>query len=166
MIADIANRLKDDSSFKLYRIDGSKNEVVSKGVKIYAFPTIYFFPSGRNGFVVDCESSRGDCIGDNIVLPKLYNGDRSVESLLQFIEVNRQRADGKGECMKDDESLLSVDQNSWSSEEMEESSSSVLSDIIESLSPTVLPSNEVLEGTVLMDSTEFPISHDEILGEP
>ncbi len=164
MIADIANRLKDDSSFKLYRIDGSKNEVVSKGVKIYAFPTIYFFP--RNDFVVDCESSRGDGIGDNTVLPKLYNGDRSVESLLQFIEVNRQRVDVKGECMKDEESLLSVEQNSWSSEEMEGSSTNVLSDIIESLSPTVSPGNEVLESTLLMNSTEFQISHDEILGEP
>lgn len=93
IIAEVATQLSDDASFQVYRIDGAKNEVAHRGVKVFAFPTIYFFPAYRYRSDPEAtDSSEGEySLGDE-KLPVLYDGDRSVESLLEFIATHRHTA--------------------------------------------------------------------------
>ena len=90
VMTELATHYANDASFALYRIDGSKNEVHHEGVKVYAYPTIYFFPAQRyeqllSGEVVVVKKpvkydvEEGDGLGNVL----------SLESMLYFIMAYR-----------------------------------------------------------------------------
>jgi len=69
VILDVAKHFHEsgDKHFKLFRIDGAKNEVSHPGLRVLGFPAIYLFPAlDKNN-------------------PIEYDGDRTVEALIDFI---------------------------------------------------------------------------------
>jgi hypothetical protein len=136
IITDVGIQMKDDQSFKIYRIDGSKNEIAYKGVKVYAFPTIYLFPAHRNGCVIDVESTTADsqekeCISGDVVLPIPYNGDRTAKNLLHFIANHRKE---KTAIESTEKVTTEANHLHFESEEsIDGSDSTVLSEIISSI---------------------------------
>jgi hypothetical protein len=93
-MTELAIQLQDDPSFKIYRIDGARNEVLHVGVQVFAFPTIYFFPAGR--YTTNLESQ------ETVLLPLLYDGDRSVGDLLDFVQTHRRATTPPTDHMNDD----------------------------------------------------------------
>jgi thiol-disulfide isomerase/thioredoxin len=61
---------KDFNHFKVFRIDGAKNEISHPGLRlrVNGFPTLYFFP------------------GNDRYNPIEFDGERTVESIVSFIE--------------------------------------------------------------------------------
>lgn len=80
---DLADRLKEDPYFQIYRIDGSKNEINYPGFVVYGFPTLYLLPPVLPG----------PGVGDRETAlqrkPVLFDGDRTIDELLQFVKSNR-----------------------------------------------------------------------------
>lgn len=80
---DLADRLKEDPYFQIYRIDGSKNEINYPGFKVYGFPTIYLLPPVLPG----------PGIGEQEAAlqrkPVLFDEDRTIDALLEFVKSNR-----------------------------------------------------------------------------
>jgi hypothetical protein len=83
LIMDLADRLKEDPYFQIYRIDGSKNEINYPGFKVYGFPTIYLLPPVLPG----------PGIGEQEAAlqrkPVLFDEDRTIDALLEFVKSNR-----------------------------------------------------------------------------
>lgn len=67
-MADVADKFKKDSRLKVFRIDGSKNEVHHPQVDVNAFPKVYFFPANRKREVA-----------------YYYDGDRTTFALNDFV---------------------------------------------------------------------------------
>ncbi|RYH08490.1 hypothetical protein EON65_40805 [archaeon] len=68
IVADVADKLRNDPSLKVFRIDGSKNEVHHPQVDINAFPKLYFFPAHHKREVA-----------------YYYDGDRTTFGLTDFV---------------------------------------------------------------------------------
>ena len=58
----------------LYRIDGTKNDIAHAGVRIVGYPTLYLFPAQDKQNPIE------------------YDGERSTEALLEFIQSFRSTA--------------------------------------------------------------------------
>lgn len=121
VMTEVANFMTQDPSFVLYKIDGAKNEVVHDGVKIFAYPTIYFFPANR--YLVDdfgqvqtlrkpikYDVEEGDGIG----------GILSAESLITFIRKHRHHVGSTDSTEAPTEEVESEGSNSATEEEEEE----------------------------------------------
>jgi protein disulfide-isomerase-like protein len=71
IVAHTAKFYAADASFKLYKIDGSKNEVSHPKVRVRGFPTIYLFPRHDKANPVE------------------FDGERTIEALLDFVGTYR-----------------------------------------------------------------------------
>lgn len=71
VISEVGKHYFEDPYFVVYRIDGSKNDVVHRGVRLVGYPTLYFFPGA------DKQS------------PMEYDGERTVEAIVEFIQAFR-----------------------------------------------------------------------------
>ena len=58
----------------LYRIDGTKNDIAHAGVRIVGYPTLYLFPAQDKQNPIE------------------YDGERSTEALLEFVQSFRSTA--------------------------------------------------------------------------
>ena len=58
----------------LYRIDGTKNDIAHAGVRIVGYPTLYLFPAQDKQNPIE------------------YDGERSTEALVEFIQSFRSTA--------------------------------------------------------------------------
>jgi L-lactate utilization protein LutC len=58
----------EDPHFVVFRIDGTKNDVVHPKSRVVGYPTLYFFVGGDKGNPIE------------------YDGDRTVEAIVDFIQ--------------------------------------------------------------------------------
>lgn len=70
---ELATLYAHDKSIKVYRIDGSKNEIEFPVLRIRGYPTFYFFSHHDKSHPIE------------------YDGDRSVPIIQSFIETHRQQ---------------------------------------------------------------------------
>lgn len=63
----------------VYRVDGTKNDIVHPRVKVVGYPTLYFFPAGDR------------------LNPIEYDGNRTAEAIVAFIQAFRIEHRGHGE---------------------------------------------------------------------
>eukprot|EP01031_Cornospumella_fuschlensis_P052123 gene52123-63718_t len=68
IVADVADKFHNDPTFRVFRMDGSKNEVHHPHVDINAFPKVYFFPAHRKRDVAF-----------------YFDGDRTTLALTDFV---------------------------------------------------------------------------------
>eukprot|EP01032_Pedospumella_encystans_P014322 gene14322-16457_t len=94
VMQEVGRHYLEDPSFMLYRIDGTKNDVLHPGVKIVGYPTLYFFPAhGKSS-------------------PLEYDGERTLEAMITFIDAfkqepqQQQQQEGSEGSVSDDEHTI------------------------------------------------------------
>lgn len=68
VIADLADHVADNPSVKVYRIDGSRNEVFHRDILVQGFPSVYVFKSHDRAHA------------------HFYDGERSLAGILEFLQ--------------------------------------------------------------------------------
>lgn len=86
IILELGKVYANDPLIKLYRIDGSKNEVSINKVRIRGYPTFYLFPSNKKEEPIE------------------YEGDRTIEGITLFLAVYRNSKIYKSVSHSDDTS--------------------------------------------------------------
>jgi len=69
ILDEVAERNKDEKAATIMKIDATANELDHEMLKVSRFPTLYFFPSGRQ--------EKGH--------PLLYDGQHSVDEIMAFL---------------------------------------------------------------------------------
>lgn len=144
VMSEVGKRFLQDADFVLYRVDGSKNDIVHPRVRLLGYPTLYFFPGGDKGN------------------PMEYDGNRTVEAIVSFIEAfraeyhhSREEA-SEGERAPRDEGIDSNVDNSDAREETTGSgsagdSSAATEEASTTAATTGTTSSEVQQGAVAVD---------------
>jgi hypothetical protein len=70
-MSEVGKHYLEDPNFVVYRIDGTKNDIVHPRVRIVGYPTLYFFP------------------GADKLNPSEYDGNRTVEAIVGFVQAFR-----------------------------------------------------------------------------
>lgn len=62
---------KDNSVFRVYRVDGTRNDINHPAIRVKGFPVIYFFK------------------GSDLMNPIEYDGERTVQAIESFVNTFR-----------------------------------------------------------------------------
>jgi thiol-disulfide isomerase/thioredoxin len=71
VMSEVGKHYLEDPNFVVYRIDGTKNDIVHPRVRVVGYPTLYFFP------------------GADKLNPSEYDGNRTVEAIVGFVQAFR-----------------------------------------------------------------------------
>jgi hypothetical protein len=73
----VASTLAGDQLVEIFRLDASKNDIRHPRVSLNAYPAFYFFAAGDKANPIE------------------YDGERSVDAILEFIDTFRRTSSGK-----------------------------------------------------------------------
>ena len=79
--------MADDQLVEIFRLDASKNDIRHPRVSLNAYPAFYFFAAGDKANPIE------------------YDGERSVDAILKFIDTFRRTSSGKARSSSPPQSL-------------------------------------------------------------